>query len=806
MKKNISINISGIIFHIEEDGYETLKKYLDSINKYFSTFEDSSEILADIEGRIAEIFLSKLNEEKQVITLDDVNNLVTVMGSVSDFKAAEARESEDANSDAGAEPGDEASAGPQTSSAYTAPKSLMRDQKRKILGGVCAGLGQYFNVDPLWIRLLFALLFIAYGVTFFIYVIMWIVVPGSYDLDEPTVGKKMYRDPERKIIGGVSSGVAAYLGIDVVAVRVLFIVFTIVGGIGLFLYIVLWIILPEARTLTDRVRMQGEPVTLSSIESTLKKNRSDTGSEESTLTRVVLFPFRLIGMILNALARMLDPLVDILRVAIGIVLAICGLGMAFSLVVSGGVLAGFFTAASFSWPWGELRDAAIPLDAMVRAFPVWTAVAGFTAGIIPAVFLVLLGLSAISKRIVFSAAAGWTLFVLFFVSSAVLAVSIPKIAFSFHEEGTHRVESTFNVQGSKAVLRMHEIGLDGYDAVDLELRGHGEKQFKLREEFEAQGFSRADAIKNARMVTYNVDFRDSVFTFDSNLTFPEDAVFRAQRLDMVLYIPYDFPFMMEEGVARFISNYVHCCGWEGTDEVYRYTWIMSEDEGLQCLDCPDLRDADDDNDDRGEDLQPISGIADLSDFDEIEITGHFDLTISNSDRYAVVIRGSEREKSRYRVYRTGRTLVVDYNGRKRMRWDDGDIDLEEIHIDIAMPELEKIEASGIGSIKFDAFRGDDIEIEGRGPVRVRGSLRSERLTLSLTGSAEADLSGKADRLNAHLRMASMLRAYDLDVRDAIVEVAGFSTARVHVRERLEIDRGIASEVDYRGNPDVVWID
>src|SRR4051812_41487866 len=89
MKKNISINISGIIFHIEEDGYENLRKYLDSINKYFSSFEDSSEIMADIESRIAEIFLTKLNEGKQVVTVEDVNALITTMGSVSDFKAAE---------------------------------------------------------------------------------------------------------------------------------------------------------------------------------------------------------------------------------------------------------------------------------------------------------------------------------------------------------------------------------------------------------------------------------------------------------------------------------------------------------------------------------------------------------------------------------------------------------------------------------------------------------------------------------------------------------------------------------------------
>src|SRR6478736_7716557 len=89
MKKNISINISGIIFHIEEDGYETLRKYLDTVNRYFSSFEDSSEILADIENRIAEIFLSKLNEGKQIITAEDVSGLIATMGSVNDFKAAE---------------------------------------------------------------------------------------------------------------------------------------------------------------------------------------------------------------------------------------------------------------------------------------------------------------------------------------------------------------------------------------------------------------------------------------------------------------------------------------------------------------------------------------------------------------------------------------------------------------------------------------------------------------------------------------------------------------------------------------------
>ena len=89
MKKNISINISGIIFHIEEDGYEKLKNYLDSISGYFSSFDDSGEIVADIESRIAEIFLSKLNEGKQVITIKDVDSLVATMGSIRDFQTVE---------------------------------------------------------------------------------------------------------------------------------------------------------------------------------------------------------------------------------------------------------------------------------------------------------------------------------------------------------------------------------------------------------------------------------------------------------------------------------------------------------------------------------------------------------------------------------------------------------------------------------------------------------------------------------------------------------------------------------------------
>jgi phage shock protein PspC (stress-responsive transcriptional regulator) len=796
MKKNISINISGIIFHIEEDGYDTLKKYLDSINKYFSTFEDSSEILADIESRIAEIFLSRLNEEKQVITAEDVNGLVATMGSVSDFKAAEDQEtiSEPTSSSTASDPfSGSTSEGSTTSEqappkTFTPSKQLMRDQKRKVIGGVCAGLGNYFSMDPLWVRLIFALLFFFYGLTFFVYIIMWLIVPGSYELEEPITGKKMFRDPERKVLGGVSAGVAQYFNVDIIAMRIIFVIFTIFGGLGLFFYIVLWIILPEARSLTDRVQMQGEPVTLSNIESTIKKNQSDrVEPEESTLTKVLLFPFRLIGMILTGLGKVLAPLMELIRVAIGMLIVFIGIALVFGIVVSGGILLGLFSAATFALPWmSEFQDATIPMDVFMRAFPGWVALAGFIGALVPSIFLILLGVSIIAKRIVFNATAGWTLFVLFFISVALLGVGVPKIAFSFKERGEYRVENTYVVKGKRAVLGVNEVGMDDYHATNLTLRGHDSKEFRLVQTFKAQGTTRQRAIENAKMIEYNVEFKDdSIFNFDSNFKFREDAIFRAQHLNMTLFIPYNMPFTMDEGMSRMVTQYID---WNYSDG---YTWKMTDD-GLQCVNC----EKDDDDEDNDESTS-------LTDFDELELTGKFDVKISNGHDYDVEMIGSEREKAKYRIYKSGSTLVVEYNGQRNFNWNVRDLNVEEMRINITMPSLERLEATGFGTVRFEDLNAEDLDIDVRGPIKLRGDLRAVNLNLTVTGKGEADLSGSATRMNARLELASKLRAYNLDVVDAIVEASGASSAKVNVSGTLEMEETGLSNVDYRGTPHVV---
>ena len=788
MKKNISINISGIIFHIEEDGYEALKKYLDSINRYFSTFEDSSEILADIESRIAEIFLSKLNAEKQVITNEDVTSLIATMGSVSDFRAVEDADEKGATTSSGGHSRvgeDPFSTGPKAT--YVPPKQLYRDQKRKILGGVCAGLGSYFNVDPLWIRLLFAALLFVYGITVIIYIVMWVVVPGSYDLDEPEFDKKMFRDPQTKVIGGVSGGVAAYLGIDIILVRVLFLLLAFAGGLGVFLYIILWVCLPEARTLTDKMQMQGEPVTLSNIESNIKKNFNiGEGESETTLTKILLFPFRLIGMILTGLGKLIEPLADVVRIMIGVIMILFGVSLLFGIVVTGGVLLGIFAGGAISSPWmAEFNDANIPIETFTRAFPGWVALAGIVAALIPTIFVILLGASVIARKLVFPATVGWSMFALFLVSAGIIAVGVPRIVYAFHEDGEYEVETVYNINGNTAVLKLNESGSD-YDGTRLTLRGYTGTDFKLVQSFEAQGSSTSRAIENAKMITYNVSFQDSVLVFDEDIKFKDDAVFRGQHLNMILYIPYDFPFIMDEGMSRFISQYVDGEYLEG------FTWKMTRD-GLECINCNTASD---------------ESLGDLRDFDEVEISGRFNVRILQGNNYNVELNGREEAKRQYAVRRSGETLVVDFERNRDIDfdWDNWDLKalpVDEVEIVITMPSLERIEALGLGSVQLDELTGRTLEIEARGPVNISGDINVEELTIRLTGKSQAELSGNAGSMNARVEFASRLRAYELETDDAFVEVHGASSAKVNVKGTLEMEEGTASDVDFRGNPQVI---
>ncbi len=164
MKKTIKINLGGIIFFIDEDAYEKLKNYLNAINNQFQHLEDGHEIIDDIESRIAEIFQSMITGQKQVISHDDVNEMIKIMGKPEDYINGDDYHEEAAG---------------ERAAGYRAHKRLYRNPDDAVLGGVCGGLGTYFNIDPVWIRIIFLLLLLAGGVTLLVYIILWIVIPKA---------------------------------------------------------------------------------------------------------------------------------------------------------------------------------------------------------------------------------------------------------------------------------------------------------------------------------------------------------------------------------------------------------------------------------------------------------------------------------------------------------------------------------------------------------------------------------------------------------------------------------------------------
>jgi phage shock protein PspC (stress-responsive transcriptional regulator) len=165
MRKAIKINLGGLIFHIDEDAYDKLQSYLSALTRQFGNNSEAKEIVSDIESRIAELFQAKLTAAKEVIILSDVDEVITIMGKPSDY----ANEMDDSKS--------------HDNNQFSQPRShkrkFYRDVDNSALGGVCSGLGAYFNIDPVILRIIFVLLLFAGGSAVLIYLILWIALPAA---------------------------------------------------------------------------------------------------------------------------------------------------------------------------------------------------------------------------------------------------------------------------------------------------------------------------------------------------------------------------------------------------------------------------------------------------------------------------------------------------------------------------------------------------------------------------------------------------------------------------------------------------
>lgn len=827
MKKNISINISGIIFHIEEDGYSQLKEYLETINNYFSNYEDSAEIIADIESRVAEIFLSKLDDGKQIINQDDVQSLIDTMGTVADFEALEDDEPAAPKEEKKEEENSREKKKKEEQRMHDADdigkQKLHRDEKRKVIGGVAAGIAYYFSIDPLWIRLIAVLLllniFVSFmsGAVLILYIVLWIVIPGSNTLGDDEEVKKMFRDPDNQVLGGVSSGIAAYFAADVTLIRLLFVLSIFLGGTGLIIYIILWITTPVAKSLTDKMQMQGEPVTLSNIEHNVKKSLKQEEGDESALARVLLFPFRVIAALFTAIAGLLGPaskvLIDVVRVLAGLVITVIGLSGMVSLFVAAGIMLGLFTGFG-DWISGTF----LPVGIVAESVSGFTFLAVFLTAFIPFLVLCLLGLSIISKNMVLRAPLGWSIFGVWVICLISLSIAIPSVVNEFRNEGSFRETRTFDLDSSKPILlTLDYVDFNGIDATSLKLRGHEDSVVQLNLRYEAHGRSRQEAEENAQMVTYDVKQKGNELIFDSNYAFKERSKFRAQQLDMTLFIPYNRKFVMDEDMVDIIEHTFNRNGYRSWQITSTNEWIFTED-GLDCLTCTERNQSRGllDRSDRRDRAKPNAKgklkyktksyegepmTFDIKDFDELEVGGIYDVYITQGDDYSIEVKGRERYKRDVLIKKYGNVLEVDMAGRK---WDllkelDDDFRLD---VFITMPGLEKINSKGLSYFEIKEFEVDNLDIDLSGASSGEIKVDARELKIYLDGASSLDLEGVSEYMEVDVSGASSLKAFDHKTKTAEVSASGASNAKVNASRRLSVDANGLSTVRYEGDPDV----
>ncbi|MGV3505547.1 MAG: PspC domain-containing protein [Adhaeribacter sp.] len=825
MKKNISINLQGMIFHIEEDGYEQLSQYLAAIKTYFSTYEGHEEITADIESRIGEIFYAKLSPTKQVITREDVQALIAQMGSVADFQVLEEEEPAQAQAAAGASSQQQQHQGYQQ--AQTS-RRIYSDQARKVVGGVAAGIANYLDTDPLWIRLLLVALVllapvtagISGGIVILAYILCWLAFPKSYTLPE-TSSKKLFRDPRDKKLGGVASGMAYFFGMDVAVIRLLFLISVFLGGFGIIAYIVLWIIVPEASTITDQAQMQGNPLTLSGIEESLKTNlrMRDENGQESMLARIILFPVRLIAQVLQFLSRILRPLlsflVTLIRIFAGVLLLALGGSIIFGLFVVAITALGIVDGSSIINMPGDM-----PLSVFTHSFPAYGTIAGFFALLLPSLLLLIIGLGLLLKRLYLRPAVGWSMFAIWILSLFLLTLAIIDFRNDFREQGEFTTQKTFPTGAYPTVLlKTRETG-DRWGDTHLEIQGHAGTDIRLLETFEAKGFTESQAVRNAGMITYRSQQQDSVLTLDTNFRFKPDAIFREQEVHLKLLLPENKKFRLSRqftwmaGSQAFDQDY----NTNDQDKFEQYLWQVKNNK-LVCLNCPppdttsgdhreEAKEGDWEN--RGgslnsplEDDQDYKGenqTFNLRDFETVRVSGAYHVKIRRGDNYSVVARGRDSQLRNLQVRRDGDKLIIRPD-RNLFNFRDGD--REPVLITIELPRLRGADLTGAVKADIAGFEGPNFSLSASGAVESLLQVQATNLEVDASGACRTTLAGSGEQLHLEATGACEISAHHYKAVNADVELTGASNARVFVTGRLNAEVAGPSHVTYQGEPQQV---
>ena len=527
MNKTIIININGIVFHIEEDAYEVLKNYMTDVKRHFMNSDDSLEITTDIENRIAEMFNELLaKENKQVVVEQDVRSVIEQMGTVEDFEHAE----EDTKASFG------------NTYYNTEARRLFRDPDDHLVGGVCAGIANYFDVNPLWIRLAFALSF------FF-------------------------------------------------------------AGSGLILYIILWIVIPKAVTRADRMTMKGEKLNLQGFKKNFEEELGSMRDNLSNLrheTKPFVYKTRdFIGDFFYHLGTFFNGAGRVLLKLIGLFILLCCFSGLIFFIVAFVALLGFGNFPPFQGlPYGLLRHH--------HAEYLYTA--AFLVVIIPIVSIILLTLKGIFNTGSISRSAGTTILVIWLFAIAVFVYDVTKIASDFsssasysetislkpEKNNTYHLKlndlkyftaedsARLNIKNLEPNMKITDDEDNDFDhfhqRIGLSIERSDIDQPVLIESYHARGRNYDNALANSRNIKYIFTQQDSLLKFDERFYPKNDELWHDEEVYLTLKLPLNAKVIIDRDLERISDFRVYDCNEinkRDAGKLNEATFIMT-DNGLQC--------------------------------------------------------------------------------------------------------------------------------------------------------------------------------------------------------------------------------
>ncbi len=525
MNKTVNMNLGGFFFHIDEDAYQKLNRYFDAIKRSLSN-EGRDEIMNDIESRISELFSEKLTSEKQVLGLKDIDDVIAVMGQPEDYKIE-----------------DDNTGQMNYTSTSTRSKKLYRDKESGIIGGVASGLGHYFGIDPVWIRIILVLL----------------------------------------VFAGFGTGILAY--------------------------IILWAVTPEAVTTSEKLEMKGEPINISNIEKKVKEEfenvsdkfkNADYGKMGNQVGNAA-------GKIGSSLGDVIVSIMKVFAKVIGVFMIL----IASSTII--GLLISLFTLGSTSYmnvPWLDYFNTFNYTNTSMW----FISLLFFLAVGIPFFFLLLLGLKILVNNLKsIGSIAKYTLLAVWIIAVGILITigirqasevafdnkSVEKATINIEPTDTLYIKFRHNDYFTKNIHNRDEFKLvqdsTGQDLiysneVEFEVLPTEEKLPYIQIEKNANGRSFSEAKQRAEKINYGFKIEGNKLILDNYFLTDVKSKFRGQEVTIYLYVPKGTILKPDESVGQYDRS--DSDFFDLNHDFKNYSYKVGNDK-VNCLNCPPEENDDD---------------------------------------------------------------------------------------------------------------------------------------------------------------------------------------------------------------------